>query len=102
MNNWREWCCMVLTASAAVLLLQTSGVSREDKPNFYTAAQNQFPTWDLNHDGVLTDDEILRAFENPRYRGRAAAAIAVLQQIETHHIGNHEPLESFTLSQFRQ
>ncbi len=102
MNSWRECCCIVLTIFAAVVGLQTMGVCKGDKPNFYATVQNQFPSWDLNHDGVLTGGEILKAFENQKYTGQAAAAIAVLQQIETHHIGNHEQLESFTLDQLNQ
>jgi hypothetical protein len=78
------------------------GVCKGDKPNFYTTVQNQFPDWDLNHDGALSGKEILRAFENPKYVGQAAAAIAVLQQLETHHVGKNEPLESFTLNQLNQ
>src|ERR1700733_14758695 len=102
MDTWRKWCCIVLTMSVAVLGLQNMGTCKGDTPNFYATVQNQFPNWDLDHDGVLSDNEILKAFENQKYSGQAAAAIAVLQQIETHHIGNHEPLENFTLDQLSQ
>jgi hypothetical protein len=102
MNTSQEWCCIVLTMFAAVLGLQTMGVCKGDKPNFYATVQSQFPTWDLNHDDALSGNEILQAFENPKYIGQAAAAIAVLQQLETHHIGKNEPLESFRLNQLNQ
>ena len=83
MNTWRQWSCVVLTIFALVLDLQTIGVCKGDKPNFYATVQDQFPTWDLNHDGALSGNEILQAFEDPKYVGQAAAAIAVLQQLET-------------------
>jgi len=61
--------------------------------------EEMFPKWDRNHDGILGPREIKTAFQSQNTTGRAAAAIAVLQRIESRHFGHHEELESFTLEQ---
>ena len=46
---------------------------------FLAAVRANFPQWDLNHDGVLTREEIEIDMQNPRIVGEAAAALAALK-----------------------
>jgi len=93
---------LILTLLAAFLAWQTEGKGDDAGPDFYATVQDNFAKWDTNNDGSLSSDEILAAFANPDYHGRAAAAIAVLQKLETRHVGHHEETESFTLDQILQ
>jgi hypothetical protein len=82
--------------------VQNAGLCESNDPGFYATVHERFSTWDANKDGVLTADEIVSRFQNPNCRGRGAAAIAVLNQMETGHLMKKEPLESFTLDKFEK
>jgi hypothetical protein len=46
---------------------------------FLATVRANFPQWDLDHDGVLTREEIEIDMQNPRIVGEAAAALAALK-----------------------
>ena len=46
---------------------------------FLATVRANFRQWDLNHDGVLTREEIEIDMQNPRIVGEAAAALAALK-----------------------
>jgi hypothetical protein len=99
MNKRQNWFGHLITLVAAVLILQNAAMCEDEGDDFLATVKENFPTWDLNHDGSLSGKEILRAFENPNTKGRAAAAIVVLEGVEKAHKGHGEPLESLTLEQ---
>jgi hypothetical protein len=96
------------TLFAVVIGLQNAGwcadanSDTDPVPDFVPTVNEHFAKWDRDHDGVLSPAEIKKAFSNPRCTGQAAAAIAVLQRLETNHFRHHEPLESFTLEQLNE
>lgn len=47
---------------------------------FLTAVTQGFAQWDLNHDGLLSSNELTIAVGNPATTNRAAAALAALKQ----------------------
>ena len=102
MSRWHEWLCFVTTAGIAILGLQNPGKCEGVDKGFYATVRQNFAGWDSNHDCALSPIEINMAFQNTMCRGRAAAAIAVLQKIEATHYHHHEPLENFTLSQINE
>lgn len=54
------------------------------KPTFglFSVLRRNFNAWDLNHDGILTGDEISENLQNPAIAGRDAAALAALKTQE--------------------
>ena len=86
--------------------LQTAGRCADSdadiSQDFNATVNENFARWDRNHDGVLSAGEIKKAFSNPNTSGRAAAAITVLQRLESSHFSHHEPLQDFTLDQLNE
>jgi hypothetical protein len=63
--------------------------------HFLAAVRANFAQWDLDHDGVLTREEIETDMQNPRIVGEAAAALAALKLGSTQ--SNHlDQTRSFT------
>lgn len=79
---------------------QQADKREQSQQTFYATVQERFSKWDANNDGVLSEDEIVKAFQNPKCKGSRAAAIAVLQRIETGHLIKKEPFETLTLEKF--
>src|SRR5205807_2122570 len=46
---------------------------------FVMVVLRNWPNWDLNHNGILSPDEIDRAVEDPAVKGPDAAAAAALK-----------------------
>jgi len=55
--------------------------------HFLAAVRANFAQWDINHDGVLSREEIETDMQNPRIVGEAAAALAALKLGSTRY--NH-------------
>lgn len=49
---------------------------------FFTVLKRNFNSWDINHDGILTGDEISQDLQNPSIIGKEAAALAALKTQE--------------------
>src|SRR5271170_7073658 len=99
MNKRLNWPGSLVAVLVAVLSLQTAAKCEDSGDDFLATVKENFPKWDLDHDGSLSGEEILKAFEDPKTKGRAAAAIVVLETVEKKHKGRGEPLESLNLEQ---
>ena len=105
MIRWRvhHW----LSASFALVIgLQNAGRCADGNvdpdQDFRATVNENFAKWDRDHDGVLSSTEIKKTFQNPKCKGQEAAAITVLQRLETTHFSKKEPFESFTLTQLTE
>jgi hypothetical protein len=91
---------------AVVIGLQNAGrcadVETAPDQDFGGTVKENFAKWDKNHDSVLSAAEIKKAFSNPNCKEQEAAAITVLQRLETTHFSHKEPFESFTLEQLNE
>ncbi len=63
--------------ASCLLALSMCPVSA-DAPPLAQVIQKGFPVWDIDHDGLLTLDEINLALANPEVRGEEAAAVAAI------------------------
>jgi hypothetical protein len=74
-----------VSAASAVVALATSALLAESVKTplqhtpFTTALLRNFDTWDTNHDGTLSVDEINAAVVDPKIKGEDAAAAASLK-----------------------
>ncbi|MBS0189444.1 MAG: hypothetical protein JSS51_15380 [Planctomycetes bacterium] len=69
------------TALAAVLLLAPPAAKDKAAPSFLEVVESNFNTWDLNHNGVLSEEEIDRLVVEPQLKGDSAAAIAAMKTV---------------------
>jgi hypothetical protein len=67
--------------------------------NFLAAVRANFATWDLDHDGVLTREEVELNMLNPLIKGDAAAALAALKLASTKY-DHLDETRSFTIADF--
>jgi hypothetical protein len=102
MFTHQKFLSLLLSTIVSFSGVQTAALCQDSDPGFYATVHERFSVWDANKDGVLTENEIVSRFQSKNCRGRGAAAIAVLNQLETGHLVKKEPLESFTLEQFDQ
>lgn len=65
---------MISLLLAAILQVQASP--------FLTALNQNFDAWDVNRDGVLSKVEVDAAVVNPKFENQAAAALAVIKQLQ--------------------
>jgi len=96
MIKQRAFNSILLTGLLSFAGISYPGFCQDNAPNFYSTVQEHFSKWDKNQDGTLGPEEIVAFFQNPNCKGNAAAAIAVLQLIETGHMVKNEALEGFT------
>jgi hypothetical protein len=87
-------CCVLVAFFPAMSSAQSESPPRvvtlpAPAQQFFAAVRANFATWDLNHDGRLTREEIELDMQNARITGDAAAALAALKLGATH--SNHLP-----------
>ena len=69
----------------------------EIEKNVLTVIRAEFQGWDADQDGNLTVTEVDHAFVNPKVRGEAAAALAVIKGIERQLTDSDEKTPPLTL-----
>jgi hypothetical protein len=67
------------SAPAAQVVAPQAAALSPVAQKFLAVVRANFRQWDLNHDGVLTREEIETDMQNPRIVGEAAAALAALK-----------------------
>jgi hypothetical protein len=70
--------CFAVTGILSLNLLTSPPSRATDAPqsDFLNQVRSNFIQWDLDHDGILSADEIEKAVDNPKVKGPAAAAAA--------------------------
>lgn len=81
-----------------ILLMSTSVLAAAKKEtDFFDVLRACFDSWDLNHDGILSGDEISIDLQNPAYQGKQAAALAALKTQERFDMRSTNKFSDFTL-----
>ena len=72
---------LYLSSVLACVIAAVTVVHAAPRENdFLDQVRDNFAKWDLDHDGVLSADEIEKAVDNPSVKGSAAAAAATLRR----------------------
>jgi hypothetical protein len=94
--------CWAAEPDSHVVLAQGKGKSAAEAkaPSttpFSMVVRANFNAWDRDKDGKLTDDELDEAVRNPRVKGDAAAAVAVLKHFARDLVDRKKDVPAFTL-----
>lgn len=73
--------------------------SDESANDFFAVVRLYFDKWDIQHDGVLTGDDIARALQNPNNTPQEAVALAALKTQERFDYRKESSFAPFTLSE---
>lgn len=85
-----KWKHRLIAAGAAVVLLVASDlalwkqsaqaeVTAEQAESFAAALKKYFGNWDYSGDGLITEDELDQALQDPRIKGEQAAALSAVK-----------------------
>jgi Calpain family cysteine protease len=69
---------IICNFAAAIFLI--AAANAQTAGDFLSVVKNNFPRWDLNHNGVLSSNELDAAISDARTTGADAAAIAALKR----------------------
>ncbi len=67
--------------------------------DFFATVRLYFNKWDVNHDGILTGDEIAKALQSPNLSPQEAVALAALKTQERFDYRQTSNFQPFTLSE---
>lgn len=87
----RSICILIITMALPAFCQELTSTS------FFDILKAGFQTWDINHDGILTGDEIAADLQNPQFTAREAAALAALKTQERFDMRNTKHFADFTL-----
>ncbi len=91
-----ELLLLITVLATAEVFAEEQNSENPKAREFFALLKSNFAGWDLNHNNILTGDEITNCIENPAVRGKNAAALAALKTLERFSIRNTGTYSDFT------
>lgn len=88
---------------ASIPVFGANSTNHDDAADaFFGCVIKHFNQWDLNHDGILTGDEVAIDIQNPAIAGEEAMALASIKTQERFDFRKNKEFSSFSIDDFKR